>query len=159
MSGAWRFSFLGQTWGFAQPQAFAWAFLVFAIVFLGIYLALKRKNAVAKMIAARHVDGLTRGVSTTRPLFQSLLYGWGLLCFVIALAQPQCSGKSEWTPRSGIDVVVALDASKSMYAQDVQPSRMQRAKLELTSLLEELKGDRVAIVAFAQEAFVQCPLP
>jgi len=55
-------------------------------------------------------------------------------------------------------VVVALDASKSMRARDVQPSRLERAKLELSTLLDELKGDRVAIVAFAGDAFVQCPL-
>jgi Ca-activated chloride channel family protein len=55
-------------------------------------------------------------------------------------------------------VVVALDASKSMYARDVAPSRLERARLELTSLLDLLKGDRVAIVAFAGDAFVQCPL-
>ncbi len=58
-------------------------------------------------------------------------------------AQPQCGSRSELTKRRGIDVVVALDASKSMLARDVQPTRLERAKLELTTLLDELKGDRV----------------
>ena len=57
-----------------------------------------------------------------------------------------------------VDVVVALDASKSMLARDVQPSRIDRARLELTTLLDDLKGDRVGIVVFAGDAFVQCPL-
>src|SRR5205085_10997699 len=80
------------------------------------------------------------------------------LCFGFALAQPQCGSHSELTKRRGIDVVVAIDASKSMLARDVQPSRLERAKLELTTLLDELKGDRVAIVGFAGDAFIQCPL-
>ena len=76
----------------------------------------------------------------------------------LALAQPQCGSHSELTKRRGIDVVVAIDASKSMLARDVAPSRLERAKLELTTLLDELKGDRVAVVAFAGDAFIQCPL-
>jgi Ca-activated chloride channel family protein len=80
------------------------------------------------------------------------------MCFAFALAQPQCGEKAEVARRRGIDVVVALDASKSMYARDVTPSRIERARLELSTLLDSLKGDRVAIVAFAGDAFVQCPL-
>ena len=60
--------------------------------------------------------------------------------------------------RSGIDLVVALDASTSMLARDVKPSRIERARAEISALLDTLRGDRVGIVAFAGEAFVQCPL-
>jgi len=59
---------------------------------------------------------------------------------------------------SGIDLVVALDASTSMLARDVKPSRLERAKLEVTALLDRLRGDRVGLVVFAGESFVQCPL-
>jgi Ca-activated chloride channel family protein len=81
-----------------------------------------------------------------------------LVFFAIALAQPQCGEKAEVVKRRGIDVVVAIDASKSMLARDVAPSRLERARLELTTLLDQLKGDRVAIIAFAGDAFIQCPL-
>jgi Ca-activated chloride channel family protein len=60
--------------------------------------------------------------------------------------------------RAGIDLVVALDASNSMLARDVKPSRLERAKLEVTALLERLNGDRVGLVVFAGDAFIQCPL-
>ena len=89
---------------------------------------------------------------------RALSTGLSLLLFAVALAQPQCGSRAELTKRRGIDVVVALDASKSMRARDVLPSRLDRAKLELSTLLDELKGDRVAIVAFAGDAFIQCPL-
>ncbi len=91
-------------------------------------------------------------------MVRALSTGLSLLLFALALAQPQCGSRAELTKRRGIDVVVALDASKSMRARDVLPSRLDRAKLELSTLLDELKGDRVAIVAFAGEAFIQCPL-
>src|SRR5512138_2708614 len=58
----------------------------------------------------------------------------------------------------GIDVVIALDASKSMFAEDVKPSRLVRAKTELSSLIDALTGNAVGIVAFAGEAYVMCPL-
>ena len=89
---------------------------------------------------------------------QGGLYGLGLMLFGFALAQPQCGSKSELMKRKGIDVVVVLDASKSMLARDVQPSRLERAKLELSTLLDELKGDRVGLVVFAGDAFIQSPL-
>ena len=59
---------------------------------------------------------------------------------------------------TGIDLVVALDASNGMLARDVKPSRLERAKLEVTALLERLNGDRVGLVVFAGDAFIQCPL-
>src|SRR5204862_1571405 len=64
----------------------------------------------------------------------------------------------ELVKRTGIDLVVALDASNSMLARDVKPSRIERAKLEVTALLDRLKGDRVGLVVFAGDAFIQCPL-
>ena len=76
----------------------------------------------------------------------------------IAMSQPQCGTHSELAKRYGIDLVIALDASKSMLARDIKPSRIERAKLELGGLLDKLKGDRVGIVIFAGDAFVQCPL-
>jgi Ca-activated chloride channel family protein len=113
---------------------------------------------VRALLNERHAERFTPGVSTWRPATQSGLYGLGLALFGFALAQPQCGTKSELTKRRGIDVVVALDASKSMLARDVQPSRLERAKLELTTLLDELKGDRVGLVVFAGDAFIQSPL-
>jgi Ca-activated chloride channel family protein len=113
---------------------------------------------VSAVLAERLVDKLAPGTSLWRPVVQGVLYGLGLVLFGIALAQPQIGEEVKPEKRRGIDVVVALDASKSMLARDVQPSRLDRARLELTTLLDELKGDRVALVAFAGDAFIQSPL-
>ncbi len=153
----WRFSLLGYQLGLAHPWYLGSMAIALVLGALAFGLALNRRARVAKAIPSRRV-GLTPGVSIALPAIQSSLYLLGLLCFGFALAQPQCGSHSELTKRRGIDVVVAIDASKSMLARDVQPSRLERAKLELTTLLDELKGDRVAVVAFAGDAFIQCPL-
>ncbi|HKD39827.1 MAG TPA: VWA domain-containing protein [Myxococcaceae bacterium] len=154
----WRFTLLGYQVGLAQPEYLLLCFAAIALVGLGALLAFHRVRAVRRLIPERSIARLAPGVSALRPALQAALYGSGLLFFAVALAQPQCGSRAELTKRRGIDVVVALDASKSMLARDVPPSRLERAKLELSSLLDELKGDRVAIVVFAGDAFIQCPL-
>jgi Ca-activated chloride channel family protein len=81
-----------------------------------------------------------------------------LACLVLGLAGPMWGFRWQEVRREGIDLVVALDTSRSMLATDIKPSRLARAKLALRDLLGELAGDRIALVAFAGTAFVQCPL-
>ncbi len=154
----WRFTVLGYQAGLAQPLYLLLVAMGVLMGLLALVGALKRASRVRALLHERHAERFTPGVSTWRPAAQSSLYGLGLALFGFALAQPQCGTKSELTKRRGIDVVVALDASKSMLARDVQPSRLERAKLELTTLLDELKGDRVGLVVFAGDAFIQSPL-
>jgi Ca-activated chloride channel family protein len=159
MSGpAWHFTVLGYPVGFGAPQWFPLLLVAAVVAAFGVAMALRRASRVWALLGERLGPSLAPGVSAGRPVFQALATGLGLGLFALALAQPQCGSRSELTKRRGIDVVVALDASKSMRARDVLPSRLDRAKLELSTLLDELKGDRVAIVAFAGDAFVQCPL-
>lgn len=154
----WRFTLLGYQLGLAKPAYLACLAVAAAIGVFALIVALRRRAAVTRAVGERLAAIIAPGVSTVRPAVQVGFYTVGLLLFAFALAQPQCGSHAELTKRRGIDVVVALDASKSMYARDVAPSRIDRAKLELSSLLDELKGDRVAIIAFAGDAFVQCPL-
>lgn len=158
LPGPWRFKLLGYDSGFAQPAFLALIVVALALGIAGLVIALRRRAATQRLLSERFVDKLAPGVSELRPALQSGFYTFGLVLMAIALAQPECGSHSELVKRSGIDLVVALDASASMLARDVQPSRIERAKLELTTLLDELKGDRVGIVAFAGDAFVQSPL-
>ncbi len=153
-----RFTLLGYKLGFAQPWYLLLLAVAVAVGALGLWLALRRRARAAKAVPERLVDALAPGVSLALPALQSSAWSAALFFFAFALAQPQCGERAEVVKRRGIDVVVALDASKSMFARDVAPSRIERARLELTTLLDELKGDRVAIIAFSGEAFIQCPL-
>lgn len=85
-----------------------------------------------------------------------LLLGVGFL--TVAMARPQYGTKVHVVERKGIDIVVALDVSESMLAEDVKPNRLVMAKNEVASLIDKLRGDRIGLVAFAGDAFVQCPL-
>ncbi len=153
-----RFTLLGYKLGLAQPLFLALVPLAFVLGLIVIFLAFRRTHALTRVIPARLAEVLAPGVSTALPVTQRMLQTTALVFFAIALAQPQCGEKAEVVKRRGIDVVVAIDASKSMLARDVAPSRLERARLELSTLLDQLKGDRVAVVAFAGDAFIQCPL-
>lgn len=158
MISPWRFTLLGYKAGFAQPLFLAGTLVALLLGLIAIIVSVRRSKRISQAVPNRLADVLAPGVSTVLPSLQSSAYTMALFFFALALAQPQCGEKAEVAKRRGIDVVVALDASKSMYARDVTPSRLERAKLELTALLDSLKGDRVGLVVFAGDAFIQCPL-
>ncbi len=81
-----------------------------------------------------------------------------LLFLILGLSGPQIGSKVQEIKRYGIDVIIAIDCSNSMLAEDIKPNRLQRAKYELSSLIDLLQGDRVGIIVFAGTAFLQCPL-
>ena len=87
----------------------------------------------------------------------SLLLAAVLLLFV-ALARPQWGTEKKKTEPTGIDVMIALDVSKSMLARDVRPNRLERVKLGITNLLDRVSGDRLGLIAFSGTAFLHCPL-
>jgi Ca-activated chloride channel family protein len=158
VSHAWQFSWLGLPVRLADPRML---WLVPVSVALGaLYLAWvwRKARLIRALCDPRAVDRALSGSSPARAVVRGTSLSLGLCALSLALAQPQCGTHTELTKRTGIDVVVALDASRSMLAQDIRPSRLQRAKLELSDLLERLRGDRVGIVVFAADAFVQCPL-
>lgn len=158
MMGPWRFTLLGDQMGFGQPWALLVALFFLALIPIGVMAGSRRRRRMESIFGERLGAALAPGLSVARPVWRAVLQCAGLSLLGIALAQPQCGGHSEPVVRRGVDLVVALDASKSMLARDVAPDRISRARLELTTLLDSLKGDRVGIVAFAGEAHVQCPM-
>ena len=82
----------------------------------------------------------------------------GLFFLMLALAGPRFGAKLVTIKRSGVDVIIAVDVSKSMLAQDMKPNRLERAKFELQNLISNLSGNRIGIIAFAGKPFLQCPL-
>ncbi|MCK5421531.1 MAG: VWA domain-containing protein, partial [Deltaproteobacteria bacterium] len=82
----------------------------------------------------------------------------GIILGIFALTRPQWGFHWEEIKRVGVDVMVAIDVSESMLAEDVKPNRLERAKREVIDLIEMLEGDRIGLIAFAGTSFVQCPL-
>jgi Ca-activated chloride channel homolog len=122
--------------------------LLAAALFLGFRL---RRRALLAFGSEANVQRLTRGRSNGLRAARAVVLLLGIACAVVALARPQYGSRTRMLRKRGIDVVIALDFSKSMLARDVRPSRIDRAKAEVTAFLNELGGDRVGIVAFAGE--------
>lgn len=155
---AWQFHVLGYAARLAQPELLAVAAAALLLGGGAVLLVLVRSGKLARLVPGRLTAKVIPGISVPRALARPLLGCGGLLLAGVALAQPQCGSHVELTKQVGIDVVIAIDASRSMLARDVKPSRIERAKLELSGLLDALHGDRVGLVTFAGDAFVQCPL-
>ncbi len=102
--------------------------------------------------------GLMRDVSRWRPEVKMWLALIALACLVLAAARPQFGTKAEIVERSGIEAIIAIDVSNSMLANDVRPSRLDRAKMLFSNMIDGMRDDMVGVVAFAGDAFVQLPI-
>jgi Ca-activated chloride channel family protein len=144
---------------FASPQVL-WLLLVFppALVFLFWWSCRKRQALMAQFIQARLLPGLLSGVSPFRQKIRFGCLAGAVVCLILALARPQWGFSWEEVKQRGLDIVVAVDTSKSMLAQDIAPNRLARAKLAALELMSQAKSDRLGLVAFAGDAFLQCPL-
>jgi Ca-activated chloride channel family protein len=131
-------------------------FLATVILVLGARLDRKRKLALAAFSSRR--KGPTSTLSRMRRAFKRALLVTGALLGCVALARPQWGVHWEAAHRRGLDLLFALDTSKSMLAPDLKPDRLTRAKLAIRDLVSKFEGDRVGLVAFAGDAFLQCPL-
>jgi len=104
------------------------------------------------------VERLVASHSPRRLWFKNALLLTGVLLLALSLARPQLGANWEKAETRGIDVMIALDTSRSMLAEDISPNRLERSKLAILDLLETIRGDRVGLIAFAGNAFLQCPL-
>lgn len=143
---------------FGLPQWF-WALL--AVPFLvALFLRAERRSALRlrEFVSERLLPALARTVDRRRRGLRFALVLLGLALAVAALAQPRWGYTYEDAKRKGLDLILAVDTSRSMLSNDVLPNRLQRVKLSTQDLITELQGDRVGLVAFAGRAFLQAPL-
>ncbi len=143
---------------FGSPE-FYW--LLLALPFIaGFYLyAFRRKRkAMARFAEIEMLKKLTLNISHIRQYFKAFLLLSIFLFGTLALIRPKWGTKPTLIKRRGLDVVIAVDVSLSMYAEDIKPNRLKKAKQEISHFIDQLSGHRVGLVAFAGEAFPQCPL-
>ena len=118
-----------------------------------------RKQRDMALLADRHLlDRLTTSVNRSGRAIKTGLLLSAITLLITALARPQFGSRVETVRREGQDILIALDLSASMVAEDVAPNRLDKAKFAIADLINRLEGDRVGLVAFAGNAFVQCPL-
>jgi Ca-activated chloride channel family protein len=142
---------------FVNPHAL-WLLLVVpaAVIAYGVYFGVRRRR-LARLGDEALIARMTAGVSMPRKVLRAALMVAALGLTAVALARPQTQGKSIPAKQRGLDLVVALDFSRSMLATDIYPSRLERSKRELGELLTKLGNDRVGVVAFAGETLTYPP--
>jgi Ca-activated chloride channel family protein len=130
------------------------------ILLLGFFVVMNRyKQELLKRFGNLEIlHKLMSGYSPGRRNLKIFLIVLSYIFFVIALANPQIGTKLEEVKREGVDIMIAIDVSKSMLAEDITPNRLEKAKHAVSKFLDLLQGDRVGLVAFAGIAHVQCPL-
>jgi Ca-activated chloride channel family protein len=132
--------------------------LIPLLVLLYVYALREKQKASARIGQPVWIQRLIASYSPARYFVKFLLISLASVLLILALANPRVvSGKSGLS-KKGIDVMLALDVSKSMLAQDLKPSRLERARQLLSKLAEQLEGNRVGLVIFAGHAYVQMPL-
>ncbi len=136
-----------------------WTVIVAPVATALFLFAAFRRRQLAELFGDRGmIRKLAATVSTRRRRWKAALTTLGVLLLAISLAGPRFGTRLREIKREGIDLIIALDVSMSMMAEDVAPNRLERARNEVKKLLDELRGDRVGIVTFAGDAFIQCPL-
>jgi Ca-activated chloride channel family protein len=143
---------------FAHPK-----FLIMLIlipVLLGIFIISRflRAKSLKSFGDPALVDGLIPEASVARPWVKFILAITALGLVIIALAGPQFGTKLRDVKRKGIELVIALDVSNSMMAEDITPCRLENAKRAISKLIDELHNDKLALIVFAGDAFVQVPM-
>src|SRR5262245_48111394 len=144
---------------FAKPIFLYSLIVLLPLVVLFVSWASRRQQAaLARLGNPSLVERLSRTVNWRGRRWQTGLWFLALVMLMIALARPQGGQETHEVKQEGIEVMVALDVSNSMLAQDIKPDRLSRAKLEITDLMSRLGGDEVGLVLFSGASFIQFPL-
>ena len=133
-----------------------WTIPVFAVTFWA-YTKRKRRQ-LEEFGDPELMEQLMPNASRKRPVFKFILVMIALTLLIIAAARPQFGQSERTEKRQGIEAIVALDISNSMLAEDVAPNRLERAKQMLSKLMDNMVNDKVGLVVFAGDAFVQLPI-
>ena len=152
------------SWKLAPPMSLGapqwlWGLLAIPLLVALFLIAEKRgEKRLREFVSARLLPQLAGTVNRFRHALRFALQLLGLAFALIALAQPRWGYTFQDVKRKGLDLLIAVDTSRSMLSNDVQPNRLERVKLAAQDLISELQGDRVGLIAFAGRAFLQAPL-
>jgi Ca-activated chloride channel family protein len=144
--------------GFEHIKYLFWLAVLPLLVALFLYALNRKQRAVARIGDRNLVKLLTANYNSFAYLIKFILPVFSIVCLIFALSNLRSSTGSEKITRNGIDIMIALDVSKSMLAQDLKPSRIDRAKQLLNRLVDKLDNDRIGIVVFAGKSYLQMPL-
>jgi Ca-activated chloride channel family protein len=137
-----------------------WLLFIIPVVLVPAYTwCFWRKAKTLRILASNDMlKKINTSVSLKKQIFKAFLLIAAFISIVAALTEPKWNPKPQQIKRKGRDIAILLDTSRSMLAEDIKPSRLERSKIAISDLLETLKGDRVAILTFAGNSTIKCPL-
>jgi len=143
---------------FARPEYFYGLLMIPVFIIIFSLMLAWRKRAMKRFGELKLVNRLMPDKSKSRAVIKLLIVILAYTFIIFGLANPQIGSKLEKVERKGIDLVIAIDVSNSMLAQDIKPSRLLRARQSISKLVDKLKNDRIGIVVFAGNAYTQLPI-
>lgn len=144
---------------YGNPKYFSVIFAAAIILVLFyVWTTARRKRLIERFADKGLLASIAPTASSARKIIKVIIMIAAVSLCLFALARPQWGFEWEETKRSGIDILIAIDVSKSMLATDVKPNRLERSKFAVKDLVKKLNGDRIGLVAFAGSSFLQCPL-
>lgn len=142
-----------------ENPIFLWLLWVIPILILVRFIGWRRrKSKLRKLGDPALLRQLMPDVSSVRPTVKFVLATTALAVLIVMLARPQMGSKISHDKRNGIETIIALDISNSMLAQDVAPSRLDKSKLLIEKLVDKFNNDKIGLIVFAGDAFVQLPI-
>jgi Ca-activated chloride channel homolog len=147
-----------QLFRFAHPDFLYLLLLLPVFVLLFIINEIRKKKALKRLGDTNLVNGLVPEMSRIRPVIKFVLQLTAFLSGVIMIARPQFGSKIEDVKKQGVEVIIALDVSNSMLAEDIQPDRLTRAKQAISRLVDDLENDKIGLIVFAGDAYIQIPI-
>lgn len=118
----------------------------------------RRRKALERFGQTEVISQLMPNVSKSRPVVKFIIWLFALASLIIATARPQFGSKLKTVKREGVELIIALDVSNSMMAEDIQPNRLERAKRAISRLVDNLNDDKIGLIVFAGDAYTQLPI-
>jgi Ca-activated chloride channel family protein len=143
---------------FSHPEFLYALGIIPAFVLLFVIYRIRKRSALKKMGDVMLIEKLAPYSSGIRQNIKLILFLLANASIILAAAGPQMGSRLEEVKRKGADIIIALDVSNSMKAEDIKPNRLERSKQAIVRLVDKLEGDRIGIIVFAGEAYVQLPI-
>ncbi|MCK5215942.1 MAG: VWA domain-containing protein [Candidatus Omnitrophica bacterium] len=134
-----------------------WLWGIVPLILFFIWATRRRERMLNKFVQKQLKENLTKNYNEKRAFQKNILLVIVFVLSIIALARPQWGFEWREIKREGIDILIAIDTSKSMLTEDVKPNRLERTKLAVKDLIKRLRGDRLGLIAFSGKAFLVCP--
>jgi len=143
---------------YGNPRFSVTGFTITAVILFFFWSFRRRRALTERFVRKELVDAIALDFSKKRRVIKACALIAAVFLIMFSLMRPQWGFQWEEVKRSGLDILVAIDTSRSMLAADIKPNRLDRSKLAIRDMARKLKGDRIGLIAFAGTSFLQCPL-